>query len=167
MSTKSRKAFLIKATTILAVVLLIGAWFGNRFYIGIDSQEYSCLPYTLFIVDTKQKNIERGQFFAYTAKGMAPAVEDGMTALKQAVAVPGDTVNVGAEDTLVNGSPQPNGLLRHVEKLDDTSLEDLVRTLEVPEGELFAMGTEPASFDSRYWGTVKDEQIQGRAYPIF
>lgn len=167
MSTNTRGRFLIKATSILLVVLLIGAWFGNRFYIGIDSQEYSCLPYTLFIVDTKQRDIERGQFFAYTAKGMQPAVQDGQIALKQAVAVPGDTVNVGAEETLVNGAPQPNGLLRHADKLDDRSIEDLVRTLEVSEGELFAMGTEPASFDSRYWGTVKGNQIQGRAYPIF
>lgn len=167
MSTNTRGRFLIKATSILLVVMLIGAWFGNRFYIGIDSQEYSCLPYTLFIVDTKQRDIERGQFFAYTAKGMQPAVQDGQIALKQAVGVPGDTVDVGAEETLVNGKPQPNGLLRHADKLDDRSIEDLVRTLEVSEGELFAMGTEPASFDSRYWGTVEDDQIQGRAYPIF
>ncbi|WP_341848759.1 S26 family signal peptidase [Vibrio parahaemolyticus] len=24
-----------------------------------------------------------------------------------------------------------------------------------------------SSFDSRYWGAVKDEQIIGRAYPLF
>lgn len=166
-SLNDRRRFLVKAIATLAIVLAFGAWFGNRFYIGIDSQEYSCLPYTLFIVDTKQRDIERGEFFAYTAKGMMPAVEDGKIALKQAVAVPGDTVSVGAEETLVNGKPQPNGLLRHANKLEDRSIEDLVRTLKVSEGELFAMGTEPASFDSRYWGTVKDYQIQGRAYPIF
>ena len=166
-SSNDRKRFVIKATAILAVVLGIGAWFADRFYIGFDVQEYSCLPYTMFIVDTKQTEIKRGQYFAYTAKGMQPAVQDGMTALKQAVGVPGDLVTVGAESTSVNGTPQPNGLLRHVDKLDGVTLDDLTRDLTVPEGELFAMGTEPPSFDSRYWGTVKQDQIQGRAYPIF
>lgn len=166
-STKSRKRFLVKACTILAIVIAIGAWFGNRFYIGIDSQEYSCLPYTLFIVDTKQKDIKRGQFFAYTAKGMQPAVEDGEIALKQAVGVPGDVVAIGAEETFVNGETQPNGLLRHVDRLDGVSLDDLTKTLTIGEDQLFAMGTEPASFDSRYWGPVEKPQVQGRAYPVF
>ncbi|MDV5555438.1 S26 family signal peptidase [Enterobacter hormaechei] len=28
-------------------------------------------------------------------------------------------------------------------------------------------GQKPFSFDSRYWGTVKNDQIIGRAYPLF
>lgn len=166
-SRSSRGRFLFKATAILSVVLLIGAYLGNRFYIGVDSQEYSCLPFTLVIVDTKQRDIKRSQYFAYVAKGMQPAVEDGMIAFKQAVAVPGDSVSVGVEETTVNGLPQPNGLLRHAGKAEVMSAEELTRTLTIGADQLFAMGTEPASFDSRYWGPVEAFQIIGRVYPIY
>jgi|AntRauTorcE11898_2_1112593.scaffolds.fasta_scaffold05256_3 conjugal transfer pilin signal peptidase TrbI len=166
-SSSSRGQFLVKATAILSVVLLIGAYLGNRFYLGVDSQEYGCLPFTLVIVDTKQRDIKRGQYFAYVAKGMQPAVEDGLVAFKQAVAVSGDQVNVGAEETTVNGVPQLNGLLRHAGKEKVKSAEELTRTLTIGADQLFAMGTEPASFDSRYWGPVESSQIIGRVYPIY
>lgn len=163
----SQSRFLFKATAILSVVLLIGAYIGNRFYIGIDSQEYGCLPFTMVIVDTHQRDIQRGQYFAYVAKGMQPAVDDGLIAFKQAVGVPGDQVTVGAEETTVNGVPQANGLLRHAEKVEGKSVEDFIRTIRVGAEQLFAMGTEPPSFDSRYWGPVEQSQIIGRVYPIY
>lgn len=166
-SSSSQGRFLFKASTILLVVLSIGAYLGNRFYIGIDSQEYKCLPFTLVIVDKHQRDIKRGQYFAYVAKGMQPAVEDGLVAFKQAVAVPGDQVSVGVEETTVNGSPQPNGLLRHADYVEGVSAEDLTRTLTIGADQLFAMGTEPASFDSRYWGPVEATQVIGRVYPIY
>jgi len=166
-SKTDRKRFLIKACSLLAIVIVLGSWFGNRFYIGIDGQEYKCLPFTLFIVDTHQRDIKRGQYFSYTARGMEPAVKNGDTALKKAAGVAGDKVVIGAKETLVNGVAQPNGVLHHLGKLDHLTLDNLAKTLEVGDKEWFAMGTEPSSFDSRYWGTVKEDQIQGRAYPIF
>lgn len=166
-SKNSRAHFLLKASSILAIVLAIGAWFDARFYFGIDGQEYKCLPFTLFIVDTAQKDIERGQYFAYVADGMAPAVRDGDIALKIAAGVSGDIVDIQTEETFVNGVSQPNGPLHFLNKLDHLTEEKLVREVTLHEGELFGMGTEPTSFDSRYWGAVKQGQVEGRAYAIF
>ncbi len=35
------------------------------------------------------------------------------------------------------------------------------------ENNYWFMGKSLFSFDSRYWGTVKNDQIIGRAYPLF
>ena len=35
------------------------------------------------------------------------------------------------------------------------------------DGEYWMMGTKYLSFDSRYWGPIKEDQIVARAYVIF
>ena len=41
------------------------------------------------------------------------------------------------------------------------------RTATIPPGELAMMGTEPRSFDARYWGTITVDEVVGVVYPIW
>lgn len=158
---------MLKGVTILSMIVIAGAWFGNRFYIGLDPQDEKCLPWTVFLVDTADQSISQGDYFAYSARGMQPALENGVVALKQAAATSDMSVDVGLNETLIQGNEWVNGGIHLADRLPDAHAQDFVRSLRVPEGEIFAMGTEPVSYDSRYWGTVKQDQLVGQAYPLF
>jgi conjugal transfer pilin signal peptidase TrbI len=38
---------------------------------------------------------------------------------------------------------------------------------EVPEGRIFVFGQNRDSYDSRYFGFIKEEDVQARAYPLY
>lgn len=158
--------FLLKAAIALLVVIALGSYVFERYRLGIDTQVVKCLPWTLFIVDTHNKEIRSGEYFAYRAFGMQPVIPDGQWAAKQAAAVAGDHVSISRKETLINGTPRKDGRLFNVSSLD-LDYNDLTRELIVGEDEIFGMGTLPESYDSRYVGPMKKSQIIGRVYPIY
>lgn len=167
---ESRRRFLIRASVMLLVVGSMSVYAGTRFSLGYETQdEFQCLPWTLFLIDKHDTNIEKGHYFAYSAKGMEPLVANGTIALKKAAAGPGDLVRVELDRTWVEDQPQPNSELMFPDAIKPLyeSMESLTRELVVPEGEFFAMGTLLGSYDSRYWGTVKSDQVIGRVYPLY
>lgn len=166
--------FGLKAGASLLILWMAGSAFAGRYRIGIDEQLSKCLPgYTFFLVDLKDQSLERGGIYAFEARGMSPIYEDGTQMVKVLAGLPGDTVEIGPSETEWGVMPtvQVNG--EHV----GFGL-DLAHRLEQPEekfygksvlqeGNYWFMGKSPVSFDSRYWGTVADEQIIGRTYPLF
>ena len=69
----------------------------------IDPQENSCLPYRMYLVNTKDRKPERNAIFAYRAKntGFYP---DGTIMAKYMRGVEGDHVSVTLVNTKVNGT---------------------------------------------------------------
>ncbi|KRW83743.1 signal peptidase I [Marinobacter sp. P4B1] len=160
------KAFLIKGVLALVIVLGSGYLFFDRFKIGIDPQVVRCFPYTFYLYDTAHQNIEQGDYFVFVAEGMEPVIPDGQLVVKKAVGVAGDVVSVSLEETTINGDAWENGALRNPKDFDiDT--ESLVRTTTIQEGEFFAMGSLATSWDSRYVGTIRQDQIVAKAFPIW
>lgn len=162
----STASFLTKSIVSLAVVLVVGSYLFDRYRIGIDNQVVKCLPWTIFLVDTYNTQIESGDYFAYHAARMEPVVPDGQWAAKQAAAVTGDHVSLSRSETLINGVPRNDGHLYDVPSLD-LDYEALTRELVVGEDEIFGMGTLPTSYDSRYVGPIQQQQVIGRVYPLF
>ncbi|RRJ63810.1 signal peptidase I [Paenibacillus oralis] len=84
--------------------------------------------------------------------------------VKRVVAVPGDTVEVRDHMLCVNGEEQD-------EPYTDAMIEDGdVPPVKLGEGEYFVMGDNRhagSSKDSRYFGSVKEDQIVGRAEFVF
>ena len=159
--------FLLKALPVLAVVLGLGAYLGNRFHLGIDDQRELCLPggHRWYLIDRHDQNVWRGDLVAFRADPrMAPWFPVGRIIVKVATGMPGDYVQVDGMHTLINGKPVSNGLAL-TEKLGKAST-DFIRDVTVPGSALWATGTHPRSFDSRYWGFVYDKQIIGRAYAL-
>jgi signal peptidase I len=83
--------------------------------------------------------------------------------IKRIVATGGDTVEVRSGTLFVNGEPQDDPFVNP--GLPDTSSYGPRR---VPEGEFFMMGDNRAnSRDSRYFGTVPRENLEGEAFVRF
>lgn len=79
--------------------------------------------------------------------------------------VGGDAISVNDEETTVNGSMVGEGLALATES--GHTPQELTRNGVIPEGRIWLMGRTKLSFDSRYWGSVPETQIIGRAYPIW
>jgi|SRR5690554_1552313 len=160
------KVFLMKGVLALTVVLSSGYLFFDRYSIGIDKQVVKCLPYTFYLYDNKNQDVQKGDYLVFNAEGMGPVIPDGQLVAKKIAAVAGDVVSISFEQTTINGEVWENGEL-HEPKDIDIDAESLIRTFTVQEGEIFTMGTLPTSWDGRYVGPIKKDQIIAKAYPIW
>jgi signal peptidase I len=118
--------------------------------------------------------------------------DPGIDYIKRVVGLPGDKVAYFNKILYINGKPMPqeilgvysgtgeaavmNGTSLRSEQLDDVEHRILVRDqmlspgfeMTVPDGEYFVMGdNRDHSNDSRFWGTVPDENLVGRAFFIW
>lgn len=162
---------LMKAAVALVIVYVPLAWFSGQYRIVYDSiKGANCLPYSVFVVDLKNRSIRRGDYLAFVSRQMEPFYADGTPVVKLVAGVPGDHVQVNAAGVSVNG--QQRGTLLHLqdgEKLwrMGRRLTDVARDEVIPPGRVWMMGTHPRSYDSRYWGYISDEQVIGRAIPLW
>lgn len=105
------------------------------------------------------QDIDRGDVVVFEppAEGMA---EPGVPFIKRVVGLPGDTVEVVAGKTLVNGE---------VFDVPDADVPRYTRPPElVPEGYLFVLGdNRNQSSDSHIWGVVPMENVIGRVEMIY
>ncbi|TDB42686.1 S26 family signal peptidase [Photorhabdus luminescens] len=145
-----------------AVSAPISYYLLHRFEIGIDPQNNQCLPpYRIYLVDKYDKAPVKGKPFAFVSEYIRPYGKG----IKMIDGVAGDTINVTPEETTVNGFMIGEGL--ELAKESGHTKEELTRTGVIPEGRIWLMGRTKISFDSRYWGTIPESQILGRAYPIW
>jgi signal peptidase I len=91
--------------------------------------------------------------------------------IKRVVAIPGDTVEVKAGMLYLNGrrSPDPHA---HFEKSADErqsgSQADFMPALKLGQNQYFMMGdNRDHSYDSRFWGPITRDAIEGRALFIY
>lgn len=162
---------LAKASVALAVVYAPLGWFSGHYRIVYDSiKGANCLPYSVFLVDLRDRATDRGEYIAFVTRQMEPFYANGTVAVKQIAAVPGDRVQVGRQGVAINGHLQ--GALLHLKAGErlwrmGRRISDVERDERVPQGHLWMMGTNPRSYDSRYWGYIDNEQIIGRAIPLW
>lgn len=159
--------FGIKASVIVLILWASGEAFASRYRIGIDPQKQRSLPeYTFFLIDMQDKSLEKGGVYAFRAKNVAPFFKDGTRMVKILSGMPGDTIEINDNaEIIVNNDVIGQGLPL-AEKLHLPESHFYGKTI-LKDGTYWFMGESPLSFDSRYWGTVKNEQIIGRVYPLF
>jgi hypothetical protein len=97
------RQFLPKALPILLLLLAAERYIGQRFLIGGDDQLDRCLPDKwVYLIDTHNKDIWRGDLMAFRAERMTPFFKDGQIIVKIAAGVTGDTIHVDAQHTKIN-----------------------------------------------------------------
>lgn len=164
--------FLIKAIwfTIFLMVAMraLFDFIGSRYEIMIDTQEIRCIPeYSVYLVSKKNWSLERGKIYAYRAEGLEPYFEDGAVMGKYATAIPGDTVEVTPAGVFVNGEKQTSVVGFELAETLNIPVEHFYRKTTNANDEIFFTGTGARSYDSRYWGPAKTEQIIGEAIPLW
>jgi conjugal transfer pilin signal peptidase TrbI len=156
---------------IIASVEALAVGFRTRYWIAVDGEKGEhCLRYSVFLVDSHDLRIGRGDYVAFVSRHMAPFYPDGIRVVKIVTAVAGDHVVVDANGVSINGTR--SGELLHVQpgqrlwRMGQRAV-DFARDERVPAHRWWVMGTSPRSFDARYWGYITDEQIIGRARPLW
>lgn len=161
----SWRLFAIKAVVLTLILGAVSAYATDRFRLAIDAQSVPCLDGArVMIVDTYDLSPAKGAVMAFRARDLGPVIADGTLMGKLVTGIPGDKVTVTTRDVRVNGRLVGQGLdLAGRLRRPPESFE---RTLELPAGRYWMMGTAAESFDSRYWGTIGQDQLVGRAYRL-
>lgn len=112
-------------------------------------------------------------------------VDPKMDFIKRIVGLPGDTIRYNDKQLTVNGVPVAQELLgstaggslrRYAEDFGGVRYETLQNPdrpaqnfeFTVPEGQYFGMGdNRDGSSDSRYWGTIPEAYLKGRAFLVW
>ncbi len=164
---ESWKRFLVKLSIVMVILTACVTYAAARYQIGYDFQEISSIPgKRLYIIDKWDKELAKGNRYAYYSKKLEPLFEDGSIMVKILSAVPGDEVEVTRSyQVMINGEPTPYKGLAQAKRIGQVE-NNFVGKGTLHDGEFWFMGTHRLSFDSRYYGAVGIDQILGRAYPI-
>jgi len=91
--------------------------------------------------------------------------------IKRTIAVEGDVIEIKNKKILVNGTPYDDGYGIYTDNIiipRSMQPRDNFGPVTVPKGSIFVMGdNRDQSFDSRFWGFVKLEDVLGKAFIIY
>jgi conjugal transfer pilin signal peptidase TrbI len=151
----------------LAVLVLS---FSSRYQISFTQSATACLPITAAMIDTKNRTPKRGHLMSFLIRKAEPYFAQGTNFVKIAAGISGDKVTIDIDGVTVTS---PEGVVTRYETSASRMLaytklseKDIKREFIVPEGQYFALGTLPASFDSRYWGLVEQSDVIGVGYAL-
>lgn len=143
---------------------------------GLRINHTPSLPIGFWSVSPLEAPLQRGQIVSFCPPGRPifyEALRIGILGeggcrngleplLKPVIAVPGDQLKVSTQGLILNGKPVPNSARIALAMPVIAPGSYLLK-----QGEIWvASTTHPRSFDSRYFGAVPIEQIEGVARPI-
>ncbi len=153
------QAFKIPTGSMVATLLPGDHLLVNKFIYGTD------IPFT-HIVILKVRDPRRGDVIVFKYPE-----DPSRDFIKRVIGVGGDTVEGRDKQVFVNGQPLDEPYVQHADPDMHPPQQDKRDTfgpVKVPDGKYFMMGdNRDFSYDSRFWGPVDREAIQGKALVIY
>lgn len=156
-----RLAFALVIPLAILLVAVLTTFFGmySTAYVDGLSMEPTLLDNELVLVTRGYEEPRRGDIVVVDVS--VPGVEEGVL-VKRIVAVPGDEIEVVEGEAYVNGEKEKGGYTVYIACCDLS-----VDPLTVPDGQVFLLGdNRPISEDSRIFGTVPFENIEGKVVAV-
>lgn len=168
MSEQARKKDQIKVIWLSLLVALLAMnyyWFKSPITIAFDPNDDKCLEdvHLSVLIKNSAASVERGQMLFWEPNGPLGYIKQAYV-MKVAAGLPGDRLQIKDQTVSINGKIVAIGL-----PLVDTTkvpLKAFERDEVIPAGHVFMMGTNPMSYDSRYWGYLSLKEVVGRGYKI-
>lgn len=138
-----------------------GAW-----AIAMDVQKYyRCLPFDWYVVRTQVGGYvpATGDLVQFAAPEHVERFTGQFEVVKIVAGVAGDEWVIENDQLTINGRVWGGLPLLTTLELPAGSLDG---SGTVPEGYIIVLGTNPSSYDSRYWGPLEVGAITGRAYVL-
>lgn len=161
-------------TSLISIVLIILGLHLLGARIGVDVQRLigqpACMPSLLYLwtpdINAVPK-IKRGLYVValMPRTRMNVGAKPGYRIVKKVAAIPGDHIRIDGAELFINGVHEDRLWL--AASIDGETVESFTADYVLGPEEYFLMGTLPESFDSRYWGSVKREELIGHAIPLF
>ncbi len=147
----------------VAVALVLRVFVFQAFWIPSESMEHTLQAEDRVLVNKlsyRLHEVQRGDVVVFRRPDeQASEIRD---LIKRVVAVEGDVVEAHDNRLYINGEPSTEPYLDTEEVIGDFG------PVEVPPSEVFVMGdNRDESYDSRFFGTVHEDRIVGRAFVLF
>lgn len=160
--------FRIKALILVAVIIVAELLIGSRYHLALVAN-IPCLPARMYLYrfTTSEEPFRRGEQVVFkTDSRHFPRFALGTRFLKEVRCLPGEEVDIDSschvQCTGQDGPVYQAELEPEVVQLLHRSCEDFAVKRRIPPGHYFVVGTYPHSWDSRYWGLVKPEEVIGK-----
>ncbi len=152
---------------IFIVVFCFLAYFNTRYLLGRNGAISNCLHTHYFLVDTWDKNLNKGDIAAFYQQNKNPFFETGQKWIKMVAAVNNDSVRVNPNSIVINDRKKYQLRTQYILGKLKRDFDSLKTKWIIPKEQYFFIGQSNTSFDSRFWGTVKRQDIIGKAYAVF
>ena len=146
--------------TIFASVMLFGKWLTDNY--GFAFNKSNSLPGKIYFLDKKPGALQKGDLVSFRLKN--DKFYGNATMLKKIIAMPGEIIMEPKKNLVVAGSKY---LVRRDSSADGRSIDLVKLPSIIPKSQYFVYTPHPKSYDSRYFGLIKDEDILARAYPLY
>jgi len=157
----------IKQITIASVMIFSFFFYlVDRYYIAFDQQEMPCLFSTVFLVDTwaTAEDFSRGDLMAYDYHMANTLIPKGTILVKRVASLPNERLSFNAKSVSVGDKEYFADISSELERLKVDMPKQV--NFKTGPGEFFLVGETQYSYDSRYWGSAKKNNIVGKAYAI-
>ena len=149
---------------IAAVIAAAVTWFSHGYKLIFVFNSDKCIPGSVFVVDTQQKQVNTAELLMFKSH-QTDILPAGINIIKLVAGVQGDRVEVG-QFSVSNNSHKFPAPIDSAAKALNIDTRTLTGTRTVEKDRLFVLGTLASSYDSRFFGPIKTQQVIGRAYLI-
>jgi len=147
---------------LLSIRLLLGA-VETRYHINITPQSVSCLPWYIFISDLEPVS---HPYLGEAVMAHTPKAFSNYRLGKLVIGLPGDHVRETRQGIWVNGHYWGRLWLYSWLAHGHHRIPKLPERFVIPKGKVLLLGTDPMSWDGRYWGLVPIRNLYGRIFPL-